>query len=183
MRKTLLLTLVLLSTCGYAQVSNSNVLFYVPVSSTNGKTWSTTNPEIYLKIFRFISGELYEIGDPGSQTLKQVCDKLRQDDNYFDHIIGDNMHQGHDQNGIRSNCYYEKELSNSKWDVYAVKWSECPNTWPAHVVYTAFKVGKKEILLIWTEPDFGKSGRTTYRLITKEELKKLRFTSARDFLQ
>lgn len=176
MRKTLLFILILLSTCGYAQVTNSNVLFYVPVSSTNGKTWSTTNPEIYLKIFRFISGELYEIGDPGSQTLKQVCDKLRQDDNYFDHIVGSNLHQ-------EFNCYYDKELSNNKWDVYATKWSACPNLWPSHVVYAAFKVVSKEIMLYWTEPDFEKIGRKTYRLITKEELKKLRFTSARNFLQ
>lgn len=61
-----------------AQIYNSDVLFYVQESA------SLTNPQTYVRIYRFKSGDCHYVNRSSAKELKTVCDNIRSNSNYYE---------------------------------------------------------------------------------------------------
>lgn len=165
-----------------AQIYNSDVLFYVSQNA------NLANPETSVTILRYNEGICYHVCRyVKDRTIKKVWDNLRKNINYYEEntkiwvkLSGESI-----QN-------YDTEMSNAKWHVYSKYYPYIPaiDLTPrieSHRDYSAIKKDFSEYMT-WSEPlyRFGDDlcgQRITLKRISKEELLKLTFTAARDFLQ
>jgi|GEM_PF-2175989 len=159
----------------FAQIQNTEVLFYVRIDK------SLKSPTTSVAIRRFINGRSAYCYC--NDDLRTVSNNLKKDTNYYEKQEKWNTH------GTENPNSYNRDLSNEKWHVYscwhkALVATEGWNgpTWPAHTQFWAYKKDLSEYMY-WEEPDDENLGRDTYRRLTKTELKNLTFTAARDFLQ
>lgn len=168
-----------------AQNNNSEALFY------KHESVKLTDPQGGVLILRIINGKIYEYQQDRKvhdTSLRNVCRLLKQDSNYYEkrdcwHWWGDD---------------YDSDMSNLKWIVYSKHWNAVPpytdmagNEMPGlpeRTDYIAIKRDYSEYM-IWTEPLWHDHNGDVngelikWKRITKDELKKLNFTAARDFLQ
>lgn len=166
-----------------AQIYNSDVLFYV------GENAKLTNPQTYVLILRFKDGVRWWV-NKGEHRLRNVCDNLKGNSYYYEN-------KSEIWSKYNTMFNYNSDMSNAKWCVYSYYASYTEgftdmmgNYSPpieAHTSYEAFRKDLSEYME-WSEPHYHIRGdefgeRITYKRITKEELKKMNFTAARDFLQ
>lgn len=157
-----------------ARINNSEVLFYIRVDA------NLKDPQTRVEVYRITNGILYDFRSGYNPTLeadplalRTVCNNLKEDSYCYDNS------NRWDSFNFRK---YDANMSNDKWTVYAVSFEANPPLWYAHMNYKAFKNDFSEFME-WNEPDYDKIGRRIYKRITKNELKQLSFTGARDFLQ
>lgn len=166
-----------------AQIYNSDVLFYVSESA------KLTNPQTYVFIIQFKDGKRWWV-NKGEHRLKNVCDNLKSNSYYYEY-------KSEIWSEYNTMFKYNSEMSNTKWCVYssytpyiegftALNGSYSPPI-EAHTSYEAFKRDFSEYME-WSEPHYHMMGdehgeRVTYKRISKEDIKKMNFTGARDFLQ
>lgn len=166
-----------------AQIYSSDVLFYVSESA------KLTNPQTYVFIIRFKDGKQWWVNKE-EHKLKNVCDNLKSNSYYYEYkseIWGE----------YNTMFKYNSDMSNAKWCVYS--WyspytdgftdmmGNYQSPIEAHTSYEAFKRDFSEYME-WSEPHYHMMGdehgeRVTYKRISKDEIKKMNFTGARDFLQ
>lgn len=162
-----------------AQIYNSDVLFYVKESA------SLSNPQTYVRIYRFKNGECHYVNKSSAKELKTVCDNLKSSNYYY---------ESHSELWQRDGDVgtFDSKLSNTKWNVYSQYFERLyidgvGEEWPNHTQYHAWRKDFSQFMA-WEEPEYdnrwGHSGaRSTWKQLTKAELLKLSFTGARDFLQ
>lgn len=129
----------------WAQISNTEILFYVRMNSTAGDTWGIDNPESLVHIYKFSKGHLNEVSDSnesGYQQLKKVSDNLKKNYNYYENGRFSDLMNGSEN--IHSRRKYNSDFSNQKWHVYSDFWYACPNGWSAHTSFYAFKFDYSE---------------------------------------
>ena len=163
-----------------AQFNNTDVLFYIDVEA------SLANPQTNVYIWKFRNGNLYKIMKIGT-TLANVSENLKKDMYYYEK----------DEKQSFSSCWitknsYNKIMSNIKWIVYSLSieglhsftgaFGERVEGYPDYNCYGAFKKDLSEYTE-WKEPDYDGAGRFIFRRISKSELRNLKFSMTRDFLQ
>ncbi len=152
----------------YAQIQNTEVLFYVH------KNDSPNDPNIYVEVLRWKNGTIQTIG---RQKMTEVYKNIKKD-NYYENLEWEAYYNTDDW----YNCY-NRELSNSKWDVYErhlKRWAfGGREISPEHSDFRAFKKDLSEYMY-WLEPDYCNQGRLIYKRLTKSEIKKA--STHRDFL-
>lgn len=164
-----------------AQIYNSDVLFYVGGNEL-------TNPQLRVFIIRFKEGKQYRVNRTSETELRNICNNLKSNSYYYEY-----KSDIWSEDGMFK---HDRDMSNAKWTVYSYYQPYVPSAqfdWgvsdaiEAHTSYKAFKCDYSEYME-WSEPHYHLMGnehgeRITLKLISKEELKKLNFTGARDFLQ
>ena len=173
MRKILLLILSLCFFCTLnAQIQNTEVLFYVLKNS------SVTNLNISVYVMKWVDGKLCVPNNKHwVDDLRDVVENIRSDYNYYENLEW--------RNDDAETKWYDAEMSNDKWYVYARPFEACyfygNLMYPKHTRYFAFKRDLSEFMK-WYEPDYDDKGRHTYRRLTKSELRTIN-AKHRDFLQ
>lgn len=171
-----------------AQIYNTEILFYV-LESTD---LTNVSPQDHVNILRFKDGMCWRIWKKGHDEFKKVCDNLKSNSYYYEYTPEEMWIKRTELNTTN----YNSDMSNEKWYVYSEYNSYVPSgqfAWgvsdpiEAHTSYYAFK-RDLSAFMEWSEPLYHLNGevcgkRRTFKRISKEEIKKMSFTGARDFLQ
>lgn len=176
LRFLLLVIAICLASGVKAQFYNTEDLFYV-VEPVN-----LNNPQVTVHLVRFSSGIGYII----RTDLKDLCDNMSD---YENNIVNRGNKWLYSKNNYAGQFNYSDKLSNEKWTVYSVEGSNWVDnmTGEFHQGYSHFVAFKKDFsqYIEWTEPEGHEYGdiKKYFKRISKSELKKIKFTGAREFLQ
>ncbi len=165
-----------------AQIYNSEALFYL------APEYKLTNPQATVYVMRFKNGVLYHYRNGFGENLIDVSNNIKNNDNYYE-----NKTSEWKEGDVGTTKKYDSSMSNEKWVVYSHYNAYIPGfgEMPAIVAHTDYWAHKKDLsqYMTWSEPIYvfpngSECGhRRTLNRITKEDLKKMTFTGARDFLQ
>ncbi len=170
----------------YAQIYNSEVLFYYYAENTKGSTaaGSLNRPEAWIFVCRFKNGKLFCPRTQSYQCLTtfsahKVKENLKRNINYYEIIEWAEV--GHGFIGD-----FDTDMSTSKWTIFKIEQPKIEDDeWnrgnSAYNEYNGFRNDFSEYIN-WCEPDVHDRGRYIYKKCTKQEIMNTTYSGKRDFL-